>query len=308
MKTQAPKPPSPKPPLPPPASLPLPRALLIIIASMCSLATVAGQTAGQSAGQTVQSRIDWQTGILSFSIEAAQVDREFNRPTSFYRAEKTLQERADEIAFDIIMDIQIDSYNTFSDLARRDLRLLRRAGDIIDKLYMTTVIPDPQQDSILSHFALDLYPALTGELVRHNTPFPMADVLEWQPGSEYTGLVIYAQRPLPVHGEERMATLEPALFPVIYDRNLRRIVDRNSMDPEYARLWGAAAYARNADEHSERVGDNPLRIIALGIFGIAPTDPVISVADADILLHNSLSRKNLQEGRIVIIISEAADQ
>lgn len=260
-----------------------------------------------AAGQIIQSSMNWETGVFSLSIEDELTEQPYNRPASFYRTEKNIQNTARQIIFDRLLDLQIDSYNTLGDLARRDLGLLETVDQIITALSMKTVIPDLIRETVFSRFELAVYPTLTTKLVRHNNPFPMENVLHWQPGSEYSGLVIYAKRQLPVHGEEIMARLKPALFPVIYDTNLRLIVDRNRMAPEYARRWGGASYSTGFDEDESRVGSNPLRILATGAFGITPTDIIIPAADADILLYNPTNRQILQEGRILIIISDDID-
>ncbi|MGI9255640.1 MAG: hypothetical protein ACR2PY_01750 [Salinispira sp.] len=254
------------------------------------------------AEEIVESTMDWQSGILSLSIRKIVDEEQCGHAESFYITEREIHTIAGRAMFDRILDLQITSGNTFGDLARENSSMLTIADTLSNTVSMTSPIPNVEENSIFSRFELALYPALTEALVRHTIPFPMEMVLEWQPGSEYTGLVIYARRELPVHGENFSAALEPAVFPVIYDENLRLIVDRNRMNPEYARTWGGAAYSQNFTENSERVGENPLRILAVGTFGITPADIIIPRADADVLLHYPSLRKILQEGRILIII------
>jgi hypothetical protein len=53
------------------------------------------------------------------------------------------------------------------------------------------------------------------------------------------------------------------------------------------------------------VGENPLRIIARGIFGVQPTDPIIDGEDAGLILSNEANRRLLREGRVVIVLDKA---
>jgi hypothetical protein len=78
------------------------------------------------------------------------------------------------------------------------------------------------------------------------------------------------------------------------------------MDPDFAARWGTAVFTEGFDEaaFADRIGTNPLRIIATGLFGIVPADPKIPVADADVLLHSETGRRLLAEGRILIIYRE----
>jgi hypothetical protein len=54
------------------------------------------------------------------------------------------------------------------------------------------------------------------------------------------------------------------------------------------------------------VGDRPLRIIARGVFGINPTDPVIDRSDALVILSSEANRRLLGEGRVVFITPKDA--
>jgi hypothetical protein len=54
----------------------------------------------------------------------------------------------------------------------------------------------------------------------------------------------------------------------------------------------------------KRIGDNPLRIVARGLFGAVPTDPIIDRDDALLILSSEHNRQLLREGRIVIVLDK----
>jgi hypothetical protein len=73
--------------------------------------------------------------------------------------------------------------------------------------------------------------------------------------------------------------------------------------PEEA-LFRATPSGMDAD--LERfVGDNPLRIIARGVFGMSPTDPVIDRADALLILSSDENLRLLREAKVVIALNQS---
>jgi len=52
----------------------------------------------------------------------------------------------------------------------------------------------------------------------------------------------------------------------------------------------------------DRVGENPYRIVALENDKLIPTDIAISDEDAKVLLQNDISKQNLIECRVIIIL------
>ncbi|AHC15565.1 hypothetical protein [Salinispira pacifica] len=277
--------------------------LLLLVIMTCFVLPALLPLHSLNAQMGVDSSMDWENGILRVTVSRTVDDRGYNLPAALYSAELEIERRLPDILFRELLNVQVDSWNSLEDTLRNEPELISFIENLSATAEHVSVRPDPSVPVLHSSYALELYPRLSGELVRHGNSFPMNEVLQWQPGSDYSGIVIYAGRELPVHGEQRSAALEPALFPVIYDENMRVVADKNRLDPEYASRWGVAAYTRGFDEseHRERIGDNPYRIIATSLFGITPSDPLIPPADADVLLYSENNRRLLREGRILII-------
>ena len=53
------------------------------------------------------------------------------------------------------------------------------------------------------------------------------------------------------------------------------------------------------------VGLDPLRIIARGVFGIRPTDPIIDHEDALLIISSEDNRRLLREGKVAIVLDPA---
>jgi hypothetical protein len=136
----------------------------------------------------------------------------------------------------------------------------------------------------------------------------MERVIEWVPTREFTGVVIYAGDPMPLHGTDERVMLQPALLPEIYDENLRPVLVQDMVDPAAIERWGIVHYTRStdADLWRDRVGSQPFRITARRAFGVLPTDILIGEEDADRLLSTEHNRQLLRDGRIVVILPDTA--
>jgi hypothetical protein len=53
------------------------------------------------------------------------------------------------------------------------------------------------------------------------------------------------------------------------------------------------------------VGNNPLRVIARGVYGIRPTDPIIDREDALLILSSEENLLLLREGRVAIMLDQS---
>lgn len=155
-------------------------------------------------------------------------------------------------------------------------------------------------------YRIPLFPTLGEIFIRHRQGYTLPPTLFHVPTAPYTGVVIYAQEELPVHGENREAGLVPALFPRIWDDSMQLIFEAPMMDREKILAGGCVGYATSLEDPAieNRVGPSPLRIAARGLFGLTPTDPIIPRGDALALLNSPDGRELLAEGRIVFIIPE----
>jgi hypothetical protein len=124
--------------------------------------------------------------------------------------------------------------------------------------------------------------------------FPVYD--EYVFSALFTGLVVDAR------GLGRV----PAIAPRILDEDHRVIFSKDLVDPaSFARdgvvQYTSDPYYRGLDE---RVGNNPLKVVALADNKAVETDITISNAEAKTLLQNLFSRESLTRGRVIIVIDE----
>jgi hypothetical protein len=153
------------------------------------------------------------------------------------------------------------------------------------------------------HHIVRLFPDLASLFLSHQEGYEPPRVLEWVPTIRFTGLVIYAKGEYPVHGEGRMDRLQPALFPRLYDERTNLILEKEMMEPAAVLAHGLLAYTDGLDESPfrRRIGANPLRTVAAGLFGDYRTDILIPSDAARKLLVLPENRRILTEGRILVI-------
>jgi hypothetical protein len=169
--------------------------------------------------------------------------------------------------------------------------------------------------SLTASFTIDLC-RLSAALVRHSRAAELARPLRPLPAASYTGIIILAAEALPIRGRNVAALVQPCLFPKVWDTGMNLIYERSMMDTGAARSIAMVRYVSPSGvfrptpsglspELAELVGNNPLRIIARGVYGIRPTDPVIDQEDALLILSSEENLRLLREGRVAIMLDQS---
>jgi hypothetical protein len=272
-------------------------------------ATLAGAQEMEARDIEWSSSFDWETGILELTA-VAPIDRSGpNAPAAAHRAEEEIAAQLPTAIVDALTTLRVDSRTTLAGELREDPGLYDRLIALSDQATRRITRPDRFLSSLEATYSLDLFPGLPPLLLLEDRPLPFRRILGWVPSGTYTGVVIYAAESLPLHGTDLTTTIEPALFPEIYDESMRELLTREQLDSEFVERWGVAAYTDSLDlsPFANRIGENPKRILARRLFGITPTDLVISSRDARELLASENNRRLLREGRILIVTPPPTD-
>jgi hypothetical protein len=217
----------------------------------------------------------------------------------------------------------VDSVSTVADRVQAGGNTLNRIRGALEAAVPLSNRVTPDLSELHYGFRLALFPQVAEVFVDHTVPralppslpyalsdqtsnFADGEDLRFVASEAFSGIIIDARGLLPVHGENNRAEIELALFPGIYDDNLRSVLEREDMDPAFARRWGTAAYSEDFNEapYVDRIGENPLRIVAVGLFGIYNTDVKIPVRDANRLFADAENARLLREGRVLIIVGD----
>lgn len=120
--------------------------------------------------------------------------------------------------------------------------------------------------------------------------------------TQYTGIIIDARDKL-TSFDGYTVKVKASLFITVKDSEGRVVFDKNNVYPEIIREKGMVRYSYDInDDHSDRVGKNPLRIVADGTGDRSGSVIVITVIDAKRMLSSQVTRDAIQNGRIVVVI------
>ena len=258
----------------------------------------------------IQGILDWDRmefrAVLTLDIHRAEI----RLPAGRSLAESLLEDHHSELIRPMLMGIQADSSTTLADLVNR--------GELSPASFMGNIRGFPpalsrDQSAISAAYSIKLHD-IGAQLIRHTRSQRISPPLIPVPARDYTGIIIIADENLPVHGRSASALTLPCLFPKIWDSEMNLIFERNMMDTQLLRQIGLVHYTSREnitrpvpsaldDTIIRRVGENPLRIMAHGLFGAVPTDPIIDREDALIILSSENNRRLLSEGRVVFVLN-----
>jgi hypothetical protein len=264
-------------------------------------------------GQTridIDGSIEWARMRINAAVRVDLPSAGIRLPTGRIHAEEIISDEYPYLMRPHLLSLPVDSGATLGDvLARGEFSL---AGADTVSLTARKVPPALSTDlNVMSAgYTLNLA-ILSRSLLRHSRPKEPMRVLAPPLVRSYTGIIIIASEVLPVHGRNTAAKALPCIFPKIWDTRMNLIYERNMFDPEtegvMARYVGPESVFYPApsgldEELAALVGPDPLRIIAQGVFGIRPTDPIIDYEDALLIVSSEDNRRLLREGKVAIVL------
>jgi hypothetical protein len=260
----------------------------------------------------VSGAIEWEKMELSATVSLNLAAARIRLPTGRIQAEEIIRQEYATLMRPYILALPVDSSTVLGDLIDRGELGFFGPETAAASARRSPAALSPDLSRLSATYTIDLS-LLTAQLTSRRRPGELRRVLSPVPAAAYTGVIIIASEELPLHGRNTAAYAEPCLFPRIWDTEMNLIYERNNIDNtdtprtlvRYASEDGI--FRTNPSGLSPEVealaGKNPLRIIARGLFGIRPTDPVIDKDDALIILSTENNRRLLREGKVVIILS-----
>ena len=264
-----------------------------------------------SQEMTIRGDLEWERMELGATITLNLQRAGIRLPAGRSQAKALLEDEFSDLIRPHLMGIQVDSSSTIADLINRG-ELTPAA--IYGKARSLPPALSPDMSVMSARYSINLT-GINAELIRHSRPQRIHAPLIPASVRNYTGIIIIADESLPVHGRTTTALALPCLFPKIWDSEMDLVFERNMIEPETGRAMGVVCYTSREkimravpssldDALIKRVGENPLRIMARGLFGAVPTDPIIDKEDALLILSSEHNRQLLREGRIVIVLDK----
>ncbi len=100
----------------------------------------------------------------------------------------------------------------------------------------------------------------------------------------------------------------PAFAPRIFDEEHTLVFSADFMEKTSFDRWGAVQYTDDPwyVGFQERVGNNPYRIVAIRNEKLIETDIAVAREDAAVLVQHDETKRNLEEGRVIIILDSGS--
>ena len=278
------------------------------------LVFAAAMPALESAG-TAKGAIDWEKMELSFEVSLDLAKSGYKLPAGRTASEAELNRLYPVLARPVLEGLPVDSSSTVG--SRIEDGLLGSSFTDDAAAMADSLPPFLSTDfrSIRSTYKLDLS-AVAARIAARIAAARQGSALAGVPlnpvdTGAYTGIIIIADGELPIHGKRAAALPLPSLAPKIWDSGMNLLFDRRKTQNGALPFHYMAAeniFSSRPGGLSSRAeavaGTNPLRIIAVEVFGERPTDLVIAAGDAMKILSHEDNRRLLREGKLVIILNE----
>jgi hypothetical protein len=287
------------------------RKNLLLAAALCGVATFGlhAQT------PDIAGSVEWEKMEISASVKLNLISAGIRLPTGRSQAEEFVDAEYPRLIRTSLLSIPVDSSSVLRDLIDRGEFSLQSVESIARSAARVPPALSADLSSMTVSYTIDLS-RLSAALVRHSSAAELSKPLRPLPAAAYTGIIILAAEPLPVHGRNVSALAQPCLFPKIWDTGMNLIYERSMMDADAARSASMVRYVAPpgvfrptpsglSPELAALVGNNPLRVIARGVYGIRPTDPVIDREDALLILSSENNIRLLREGRVAIVLDQS---
>jgi hypothetical protein len=292
------------------AAAPAALALALSLALASPLAAQAARTASEApaaaSAYSVRSRVDWKARVLYVDIELDMTAAGLKMPEGRLEAQRMVEHDFPGLAKDAVLSLQADSHRTVEAAVADGTIDEGRLVALSERARLERSSLSKDMRKYLATYGLGLEdvsaPFLSGA-----RPSSIRPPMDARPARSYSGIVVYAKGSLPVRGEGIAGAAAPCLFPRIYDEGMNLVLDRGVVDPEVLAASGGSGgvlgYASALGvEAGERVGGDPMRIMAKELFGDDRCDLVISREDALGILSAPGNRELLRQGKVVVVL------
>lgn len=277
-------------------------AATILLSAASGLAAEEAFVAG---GGLVHMRheIDWKNHELRARVIYDLKASGLQMPGARTRAEESTRMEFPALIEAAILELRVDSSSSIGDLIAGGALSASEVALFAASAQSLGSRIDLEAGTLTSRYTIGLDAALP-LLVRHQATSRPPRALQAGSTRSYSGIIIFADEELPVHGTRRRAHARPCFFPKVHDDAMTLIYERHMVQPALARERGIVRYTQrsDADEWETLAGNDPMFILASGLFGVDATDPIIASEDALRILSNGANRALLEQGRVVIVV------
>ncbi|MDR2363646.1 MAG: polymerase [Spirochaetaceae bacterium] len=266
----------------------------------------------EDAGADIRGSIEWDRMEINATVTVNLSSAGIRIPIGRSRGEEILNIEYPRLIRPYLLSLPVDSSGTLEDMINRGELPLSDIGGFVRSARQVPPALSADLVSISSQHTINMN-TIGAAFIRHRRPAEIMRTLTPVPVKAHTGIIIIADSELPVHGRNIRALPLPCLFPKIWDTEMNLIFERNMLEPGAGKTNGMVRYASETaifrptpsgleGDLLDLVGPDPLRIIARGVFGSRPTDPIIDREDALLIISSEENRRLLREGRVLLVL------
>lgn len=260
---------------------------------------------------TSQGAWDWEKGVFTLTLTTTlPVDTEATPPKRRYLAEQEAERHVQQEFVRRAGALPVASGRTLAEVMAADPAVEAGVAQLGENLKFVSSRVDEAYSSLEMVWSAGLWDSLIPLLVDAPEPNPVPRLLTWRPSRDFSGLVIFAMGELNWLGTGLTARWVPSVTFRLLNPKGEVIFEPSMSNPEFARKWGQAGFSLsrfNEDRWRDRIGFDPLRIVARSVWGARPGDLVLSDADWDRLLSRDANRQLLAEGRVLVLYGPFPD-
>lgn len=250
----------------------------------------------------VDYSINWKDQQLEFIVTSILSDMTKPLPSIKFSTEKSIEQRLPYILIEGIELLTIDSRTKGEDYIKGHPSVISSIFNMVPSLIKEHSLFAPDLKSLNTKYTLNIYPDIATLFIPHSRTSTVSPTLNFIPSADFSGIVIYVDNKLPMYGKQSTGSFSPSLFPKIFDEELKIVIGPLMVDPEIIKTGGTVGYQALSDSlNLARIGRNPLRLKARGLFGINNTDLIISTREADKILSRQNNLDLILQGKILII-------
>jgi len=285
--------------------------VLGLVAGQGALSASSGEPAAPAPTFTSEGAWDWETGLFTLTLKTPlPTDTEATPPKRRYLAERAAERLVQQEFVRQAGNLPVASGRSLAELMAEDPTLEAGVAQLGESLKFVSSRVDDAYTTLEMVWSVGLWDSIAPMLQEIPEPNPVPEWFQWYPSRDFSGLVIFAMGDLKWMGTGLQARWTPSVSFRLLNPRGEVIFDSTMADPQFFQKWGQAGISLsrfNEDRWRDRIGFDPLRIVARGVWGAQPGDLVLSEADWGRLLSRESNRRLLAEGRVLILYGPFPD-
>lgn len=254
---------------------------------------------------------DWEAGTFTLTLKTKlPTDTEATPPKRRFLAEQEAERVVGQEFVRQAGRVPVASGKTLAEAMAEDPSVEAGVIQLGERLTFVSSRVDEDYTVLEMVWSVGLWDGLAPVLAEPGEPNAVPTLVKWAPSRDFSGLVIFAMGDLPWKGTGLKAPWEPSLSFRLLNPQGEIVFDPSMADPEFAMKWGQAGTSLgrfNEERWRDRIGFDPLRIVARGVWGARPGDLILADSDWDRLLSRDANRRLLAEGRVLVLYGPFPD-